>query len=225
MRYLGDTCAIRNCVFIGGKSASDALGGALCVMDGYDGFTVENCIFAGNQSVNGGGALYLDWTGVTFKNCLVTGNKAAGPGGALTTDIYFSNVNAEMLNCTFADNITTGQGAIQTHGGTASNLTLVNCIVANNTQTSASLFQTQSGELTRDNCLLFGNNEAGATGTLLRPDVTEDPTFKGVVATGTVASVTSNSSGTITVIGLEGTPFVGINVGGVLVNESLAVTE
>lgn len=92
--------------------------------------TYSNCRFLGNVAsgiLNRGGGAQVNSPGVTFTNCLFSGNQAAVGGGAF---VDFRSTDAAFRNCTFSGNSAT------THSGG---------------------LRVDQGEITLDNCVLWGN--------------------------------------------------------------------
>ncbi|RLB61000.1 MAG: hypothetical protein DRH08_14525 [Deltaproteobacteria bacterium] len=137
----------------------DLHGGAMALMSSNA--TVENCIFADNETdTNGmGGAIYaINTTTTSFTNCTFIRNNCYGEGGAIKfsadndTQITncefiqnhcnygggavscYSAYGTTMRGCTFADNYTmySNGGAIHTLGF-GNTLYVVNCTITGNT--------------------------------------------------------------------------------------------
>lgn len=69
--------------------------------------TVRNCIFTANLVTAYGGAVFNEGASATptFINCVFSGNQAAFGGG-----IYNESAQTQVINCTFAANVISGNG-------------------------------------------------------------------------------------------------------------------
>ena len=170
---------------------------------------LENCIFRNNISRYGSAFLVAFVAGdgtATVSNCLITGNEAidhgpgpgfSGPGGFLDSRAG-STLNAEVINCTFTDNLSAGTNgglsesstlAVRRYAGTL-NFTMANSVFDNNTASKS------VGRLNSSNCpttALLVNN--------IRPDVAA-----------TVCSTSSlNESSLAPTLDADGRPMPGSN--------------
>ncbi|MBN1592939.1 MAG: right-handed parallel beta-helix repeat-containing protein [Candidatus Coatesbacteria bacterium] len=94
--HLGNSGAIRSCVFIGHTGGGGALG-----IGGDVAPTIQDCIFSNNHATISGGVLSVgNGPAMSFRNCLFYENSS--PMGGV---IYCTNCEPMTFeNCTFADN-------------------------------------------------------------------------------------------------------------------------
>ncbi|CAN5731649.1 hypothetical protein BH20VER1_BH20VER1_12480 [soil metagenome] len=113
--------------FTNGSAANTPYGGAVYARQ----ITFRRCTFSNSVASEYGGA--VDAADVKFFDCTFANNQTSAGGGAVT---FYGGGN-ELMNCTFRDNVVTGQlfgvgrgGAI--HGNNNSELTIVNCTFSGN---------------------------------------------------------------------------------------------
>jgi len=111
----GGNATVRNCQFVNNRG----VGGAAIWIGGTG--LVERCVFRGNVSTLGAGALYLRQSG-RVENSLFVGNQSDN-GGAI-----FVEGTGELINCTIVNNHATLYG-----GGVWGAAQVVNCIFWGNT--------------------------------------------------------------------------------------------
>ncbi len=214
------TVAVRNCKFVGnrcgGPDVGGRYGGAIGVVEGGSrGFTVENCVFAGNYSKDFGGAIFVWWTNIKVKNSLFAGNYSGVQGavaGGLFGHVYRST---NFDNCTFANNQAGTNGLILSRyeqGG----LYFTNNIIANN-KVGNRLFARESAtsgaKVRRDTVLIAGNtsNNPGDDSILQGgADITADPKF-GASIVGSWASVAGVAGTSTTLLTATGDVFGAAN--------------
>ena len=113
-------------------------GGAICFVGGQT-TLLEDCVFEGNSSGNGGGCIFLGNGGVssspTLVNCIFSGNSSTNFGGG----IYYSGSQALLSGCIIRDNSGNGGGI---NVGTGSQARLLNTIVCGNTNNAGGASQT-----------------------------------------------------------------------------------
>ena len=98
-------------------------GGAICLL-GANGLIMD-CNISNNDANGSGGGIYIsskDLNGtvldsgesILLKNCLITDNQADRDGGGVSTNWYSE---PDIINCTIADNIVTGESFTTSYGG------------------------------------------------------------------------------------------------------------
>jgi predicted outer membrane repeat protein len=120
-----------DCIFT--SNFARHLGGGVYNSGGTTGQIFIGCTFNYNYSTGYGGGIYnKNNCSPMIKNCLFTGNSAYNWGRAL----LFDNCNAEVINCTIADNYALKGGAIcfgnEEYEILPSDVTITNCIFWNN---------------------------------------------------------------------------------------------
>lgn len=134
---------VRNCIFE--NNYADNHGGGMAsfgTLFGEAGAIVENCIFRGNRAKFSGGGLYIDEltdnTEISIRNTAFTGNRAGntgtpGYGGGLSVGSKASNLNLEIINCSFVSNLANFGGGIRaTRKGGIFQVTLKNTLATSN---------------------------------------------------------------------------------------------
>jgi hypothetical protein len=96
----GSLVSIRACNFVG-NIAGPRGGGAVESHEGR-GFTLADCVIAGNRTTNSGGGVLIDWQSCVLQNCTIVSNTAATAGGGLYMGENYSA--ATLRNVLFADN-------------------------------------------------------------------------------------------------------------------------
>lgn len=204
-----NTLEVRNCVIE--NNVANIVAGIKAEYSSSSAHTanIENCTFNKNVSRYGSSYMVSILAGIgtaTVSNCLMAENEAinigtndgfSGPGGFLDSRAG-STLDAEVVNCTFIDNINTGTHAANSetstiaarrHGGTF-NLTVANCVFDGNTASKS------IGRMNTSNCpntALLVNN--------VRPDVAS-----------TVCSTSSISETALTpTLDANGRPLAGSN--------------
>jgi predicted outer membrane repeat protein len=112
--------------------------------------TITHSVFKGNQTVNGGGAIYLydesSGSPTSYVNCLFSGNVSQTSAGAIYNKV---NTNCFFINCTISGSwAATAGGAIQSFISGAGVTTISNTIIYNN----------NSGISTSGNPLVINNS-------------------------------------------------------------------
>ena len=137
---------------------------------------VAYCTFIGNRALGNGGALY-NWTGeggMYLLNCIFSGNWAGIHGGAMTSYWYS---HPHFTNCTVTANVAgTGGGIVNLTGCTS---TLDNCVVWGNTDAggtneSAQITTTGGDFFVNYSCIQGWSGTWGGTG-----NIGADPEFAG----------------------------------------------
>jgi predicted outer membrane repeat protein len=126
---------IESCEFVNNR-ASDGPGGGLCQV--YASATLTDCLFQGNQAVNGGAIYSYEMSTLTVENCEFAGNRAVGRGGAIwhgsCTD---APTRAAPVPSALTVRKTIMTGNFARHGGGAVNLYYISahledCLIAGN---------------------------------------------------------------------------------------------
>jgi hypothetical protein len=166
--YMDDcTPTLVNCHFLYNRADSEA--GALNV-NGSDAHPIlTDCIFIGNEALQGG-AIYLEQSNITMTDCRFEGNAATGTsysdGGA-----FYSNNRclAVLTGCTFSGNTADRDaGAIYLNGVSSNpeSLTMIDCEISNNTAggDGGGMFAARRAILIMENCAVDGNAATAGDG-------------------------------------------------------------
>ncbi|TNE62694.1 MAG: HYR domain-containing protein [Bacteroidetes bacterium] len=105
---------ISNCAFL--RNTATGYGGGLSIGATASTNIIDKCVFAGNQSAEGGGIKIIDYS-ATITSSLFLGNKSVGVGGGISTQGIAYTTTA--TNCTFSGNSSSSGGAIHTLSSTS----------------------------------------------------------------------------------------------------------
>ena len=114
-----------NCAFSRNEAGDD--GGAVSNFSDCN-VTLISCTFGGNIAAGSGGGVYsIGWTRLNLHNCVLGGNLADNGGAVYNT----YNVNAAIVNCTFADNSAYEGNALacDSRSSPPSSVRVTNCII------------------------------------------------------------------------------------------------
>jgi len=178
---------VRDCTFDGNWIGSDGGGLVIRAVSGR----VDNCVFSGNYSQYGA----MNWGSNTgeVRNCLFVGNYGWSRGGAVYGG-YDADEHATFENCTFFGNYSIKGGGICKHGG---GLTVRNCVFWGNTASSGAGSGHQIWNESGGQTISYTAIEGGLSGIVSSNmldgggNITNNPLFGGVVATGNWSSAGS----------------------------------
>ena len=157
-------CSISNNVAIGeisdGRVYGGYGGGVYAAFCGET--TFENCLFANNSAIYGGG-VYVDCEVATFNNCLITNNSSDYDGGGA----WVGCADATFNNCSITNNSSDYNG-----GGVelrCDNVgTFENCSISNNiSKRNGGGVCFLRGDLSMSNCLISENSALSGAGVSL----------------------------------------------------------
>jgi hypothetical protein len=179
---------VDSCLFSG--NAGGSLGAALSASDCDSSSRVSGSYFIGNGVVSptGGAALSLRDSGMTVENSVFYDNRG-GLGGAIQNSGSFP----VYVNCTVVNNKAEFGGAMSNSDSFPE---LINSIFWDNSSTSG-YFDMFAGEYYShiNNCIVQDPEYAGQDNT-----ISSNPKLVGIVASGTLDSVTCNSGALVTVL-------------------------
>jgi predicted outer membrane repeat protein len=134
---------------------------------------IVDCLFSGNRSTTGGGAIYLSGDNTTFRNCTFSANQTTdGSGGALAIiDPGYAPVDVELHHCTFQANSAGsgegfGEGGAIGCRGLRAVLKAMNCTLSGNTAAEGGGVS-GSGNVELRNCTITGNDAERSGGGIL----------------------------------------------------------
>jgi len=109
------------------------------------------------SDANGLGALSVGNSTATVMNCTFRNNISSGEGGGLN----FGNSTVTLSKCLFHDNTASAGGAISGPGTLGGTLVASDCVFRSNTAGAGGAFATGSATATFSNCLFYGNSNVG----------------------------------------------------------------
>ncbi len=167
------------CTFFSNTAVS--AGGAI-VADQNLNLNVSDTKFIANTTDGQGGAGWFENCDVVFNQCTFSRNLAGTQGGALQLR---TDVNAQIVDCTFSGNAATGSGTIDTRWSLGySHVELLNTLITGTTD-GVSIYATTDAPIL-SNCNLWGNPEGDWVSTFAGQlgsncNVSVDPQFCSVI--------------------------------------------
>ena len=187
---------VTGCSFV--NNIAEGYGGAIA-LNGDDDQLFESCLFAGNGSLQGGGAMVVGVGTTTLTSCVFEGNMAAFGGGAITT---MQTGELDISNCTFAANSAGTSGGAINYAITGAS-TFVNTVFHGNTseEYGPQIYNEGGGSLNVSYSIVEGGCAALTSGVCGDENQSADPLFENAPLLTRVVATDSTSLMSVEVTG------------------------